>query len=129
MAAAATSRDGGFLGATQHHRRDMQHRLGAQLKELIPSRHRGRRAFSASSKCADRDAKAGEKTIATSAKGRHTSAAINYAGLTTKVSPAPKLSQRNSRTAAPPLMRNTRSAQNAAPAVSRGHGEISLLSA
>lgn len=40
--ASDTCRDGGFLGATQHHRRDMQHHFGTQLKELIPSQHRGR---------------------------------------------------------------------------------------
>lgn len=38
--ASDTCRDGGFLGATQHHRRDMQHHFGTQLKELIPSQHR-----------------------------------------------------------------------------------------
>lgn len=66
--AHATSRDGGFLRATQRHRRDMQHHFGAQLKgsfrgtsgaRLVPPRSGAPRSAESHRR---------ENTIATSAK-------------------------------------------------------------
>lgn len=66
--AHATSRDGGFFRATQRHRRDMQHHLGAQLKGSFRGTSGARLVPPRSGAPRSAESHRGENAIATSAK-------------------------------------------------------------